>query len=277
MILAHFQELVATAMDTTECTPAEAGTEGTAPQQAASEAGGASSNLQDALADQNSISFNKGNSFTKASSFKKAVSSLFEYSSFSKKGKLADSGQQDGIAAKGGVAEGRTPRMATDQKDIPSSGLVKKLSRRAMLFAKMYASKEDSESESCSVGQSPQSPRSPSLAFSSKWRSMDGSINSALSREHGITDKRLGMYTCFSPTIVQWDLIRRPQQCHNHSSAWCVPAALVFVDISGFTRLCNSLEISVLRAVLRDYTTRLVDMVSECSGDVLRFVGDALL
>ena len=91
--------------------------------------------------------------------------------------------------------------------------------------------------------------------------------------------KRVREFSAFSPAVVQWYLLFKLQPHLNagHPAAWPLDAALLFVDISGFTNLCTRLEIDVLQAHINCYFTQLIDIVHGSSGDVLRFAGDAIL
>ena len=53
--------------------------------------------------------------------------------------------------------------------------------------------------------------------------------------------------------------------------------ALLFVDISGFTRLSTSLGIEALKRHINAIYSRAVDIVVKHGGDVLKFAGDAML
>jgi class 3 adenylate cyclase len=52
--------------------------------------------------------------------------------------------------------------------------------------------------------------------------------------------------------------------------------ALLFVDISGFTRLSTLLDPENLSKVINSYFQKIVDLVSEFQGDIQKFAGDAL-
>ncbi|CAB9519698.1 cyclase type 10 [Seminavis robusta] len=54
-------------------------------------------------------------------------------------------------------------------------------------------------------------------------------------------------------------------------------AALLFVDISGFTKLSRSLEVESLSKVINSYFQKIVEIIQEFKGDVLKFAGDALI
>jgi len=54
-------------------------------------------------------------------------------------------------------------------------------------------------------------------------------------------------------------------------------AALLFVDISGFTRLSTLLKVETLSKAINTYFDLLIQQVEEHGGDVLKFAGDAFL
>lgn len=63
---------------------------------------------------------------------------------------------------------------------------------------------------------------------------------------------------------------------------YCVPsiyryyAALLFIDISGFTVLSQRLPVDELRTHINGYFKRIIDIVDLHGGDVVKFAGDAL-
>lgn len=52
--------------------------------------------------------------------------------------------------------------------------------------------------------------------------------------------------------------------------------ALLFVDISGFTRLSQKMDVDNLRKFINAYFTKLIDIVSKYEGEVIKFAGDAM-
>ena len=95
-------------------------------------------------------------------------------------------------------------------------------------------------------------------------------------RVHGISDKRLSIYAAFTPAIVHWHLLKHWARA-DEPAAWSATAAILFVDISGFTNLCTRLEVDVLQAHINTYFTRLTNVVTQRAGDVVRVVGDAII
>uniref|UniRef100_A0A7S3F1Q4 Guanylate cyclase domain-containing protein n=1 Tax=Haptolina ericina TaxID=156174 RepID=A0A7S3F1Q4_9EUKA len=94
--------------------------------------------------------------------------------------------------------------------------------------------------------------------------------------------KRLNSCAAFSPAIAHHELLRgevamgvSDEMLSENPAAWGFQAALLFVDISGFTNLCTKLDIDRLQAHINNYFTRLIDVVTEDQGDVVRFAGDA--
>lgn len=52
--------------------------------------------------------------------------------------------------------------------------------------------------------------------------------------------------------------------------------ALLFVDISGFTKLSTILDVETLSRTINEYFEIIVNEIIECGGDILKFAGDAL-
>ena len=116
-----------------------------------------------------------------------------------------------------------------------------------------------------------------------------------------VADARLIACAAFSPAISHYEILQQDEppiatdstieqkeaQPHRTSSnppmppaspaAWSFDAALLFVDISGFTNLCTRLDVDKLQAHINRYFTNLIDVVSRNNGDVVRFAGDAIL
>jgi len=56
-----------------------------------------------------------------------------------------------------------------------------------------------------------------------------------------------------------------------------IPCAILFCDLRGFTHLSNSLDIDGLLALLNDYFDVVTEAVRDHGGEVLKFIGDAVL
>lgn len=54
-------------------------------------------------------------------------------------------------------------------------------------------------------------------------------------------------------------------------------SAILFVDISGFTKLSRSLEVEALSEIINNYFQKIVHEIKACGGDILKFAGDALI
>ena len=52
--------------------------------------------------------------------------------------------------------------------------------------------------------------------------------------------------------------------------------ALLFVDISGFTKLSTLLDVETLSKVINSYFQVIVNTITDCRGDILKFAGDAV-
>jgi class 3 adenylate cyclase len=68
----------------------------------------------------------------------------------------------------------------------------------------------------------------------------------------------------------------------HQSPEYCAPsvcryyAALLFIDISGFTVLSQRLPVDELRLHINGYFKRIIDITDSFGGDVVKFAGDAL-
>lgn len=68
----------------------------------------------------------------------------------------------------------------------------------------------------------------------------------------------------------------------KQGSEFCIPsvcryyAALLFIDISGFTVLSQRLPVDELRLHINAYFKRIIDITENFHGDVVKFAGDAL-
>ena len=80
----------------------------------------------------------------------------------------------------------------------------------------------------------------------------------------------------FSPALAHHELAHSVPADLTRPSAWEFEAALVFIDISGFTNLCTRLDIDTLQRHINQYFGELIGVVTSNGGDVLRFAGDAL-
>ena len=123
-----------------------------------------------------------------------------------------------------------------------------------------------------SAGASPTKLSRKSLSRSSTSLT----LHSGNERVHGISDEKLSLYAAFTPAAVHMHLLKH-WPAAEEPEAWSAAAALLFVDISGFTNLCTLLDVATFQAHISEYFTRLIDMVTQRGGDVVRFVGDAIL
>jgi class 3 adenylate cyclase len=67
-----------------------------------------------------------------------------------------------------------------------------------------------------------------------------------------------------------------PQQSKSFPYTCRYDAALLFVDISGFTKLSTLLNPEDLSRIINDYFETIVDEVSKHGGDIIKFAGDAI-
>ena len=91
-----------------------------------------------------------------------------------------------------------------------------------------------------------------------------------------VDERKVLQMAPFSPCLAQWELTHLSPDELKRPSAREFDAALLFVDISGFTNLCTRLDIDALQHHINSYFGVLIDVVTSYGGDVLRFAGDAL-
>jgi hypothetical protein len=53
--------------------------------------------------------------------------------------------------------------------------------------------------------------------------------------------------------------------------------ALLFVDISGFTELSQKFNVEDFKNFINDYFTKIIELVNNFGGEVVKFAGDALI
>ena len=96
-----------------------------------------------------------------------------------------------------------------------------------------------------------------------------------------ITDEeeKLSQLAVFSPAIAVRELSESPAapDAAFSPSAWEFEAIVLFVDISGFTNLATRLDVDALQRHINRYFTLLLNIINTHGGDVLRFMGDAVL
>ena len=97
-------------------------------------------------------------------------------------------------------------------------------------------------------------------------------------------DKLKQQFAAFSPAVSHWEIgvaLEAARAAGDERvlepSCWSSWSALLFVDISGFTNLCTLLEVDRLQFHINSYFTKLIDVIVENGGDVLRFAGDAVI
>ena len=91
-----------------------------------------------------------------------------------------------------------------------------------------------------------------------------------------LDQKRLSQLQHFSSATAMKEISSR-EGAYDEPAAWSHRAALLFVDISGFTNLCTRVTIDRLQYHINEYFGKIINIVSAGGGDVLRFAGDALL
>ena len=91
------------------------------------------------------------------------------------------------------------------------------------------------------------------------------------SNDSNIKTNKMGRGNSFlnKMTVVEKDLKRLPFYSSHET-------ALLFVDISGFTKLSTKLDVETLSKTINNYFELIVNEISSCGGDILKFAGDAL-
>ena len=90
------------------------------------------------------------------------------------------------------------------------------------------------------------------------------------------------LFASYVPQLIQKRVISDPSPIDSPRVEQ-LSAAVLFADISGFTRLTESLAergpagVEHLARILNEYFGRLIDIVHEYGGDVLKFAGDAVI
>ena len=107
------------------------------------------------------------------------------------------------------------------------------------------------------------------------------------------TEELVSQYASFLPAILLWHYAQAGSDADSQLVTVAAPqlkrsrafapsslqfeSAVLFVDVSGFTNLSTRLDVDALQRHINRYFTRLLDVVHAHGGDVLRFMGDAML
>ena len=104
------------------------------------------------------------------------------------------------------------------------------------------------------------------------------------SKREGIVSGKIGGdITAYIPKWIRTSVDETADACIARASAIARPAAVLFVDIAGFTeitdRFAQQAEIGAeqLSELLNDYFTTLIDVVDAFGGDIVAFTGDGFL
>src|SRR4051812_32243085 len=87
---------------------------------------------------------------------------------------------------------------------------------------------------------------------------------------------------CYLPSLILRQFAHDPAP-HTVPRLERLPAAVVFTDISGFTRLTEQLAqqgpagAERLTVLLNTYFEQLIALITDHGGDVVKFAGDALI
>src|SRR5262245_48552190 len=86
----------------------------------------------------------------------------------------------------------------------------------------------------------------------------------------------------YVPKLIQKRAIQNPTPIETPLRE-NFPAVVLFTDISGFTSLTERLAekgpvgVETLARILNDYFGKMIDVIEEYGGDVVKFAGDALI
>ena len=81
----------------------------------------------------------------------------------------------------------------------------------------------------------------------------------------------------FSPLIVHQKVHSKKAGTKLHPACENIYGAVLFADISGFTRLANLLSVEQLQLHISKYFKTLFDCVEHFGGDILKICGDAIM
>jgi class 3 adenylate cyclase len=161
----------------------------------------------------------------------------------------------------------------------PMRPLVKKASITRKLA--LTTSRHGSTASNGTMPTMPLSRRS-SLASSATMNSRHGSVNSRNSGAKTITKSpsmqstRRGVGRSLSGISFDASAYTNPDAVGTIPSIAYFECALLFVDISGFTKLSTILDPESLSKVINSYFQEICNKVAEFDGDIQKFAGDAL-
>ena len=95
--------------------------------------------------------------------------------------------------------------------------------------------------------------------------------------------KYANLYRSFTSSTMCYQLCERYQLQRLEKGRNLGPysqkqfAFILFADISGFTRLSNSLSADDLKQYINEYFTMLIAVINNNNGDIIKFCGDALI
>ena len=110
----------------------------------------------------------------------------------------------------------------------------------------------------------------PTGGNKNRWLSMDCSLSTGFSSSEGYTPITNGTErTSASPN---------PPFIRGHTLPYSkhYDSAILFCDISGFTKIAAALDVESLSNAINDYFQMIVSEITSHGGDVLKFAGDAL-
>src|ERR1043165_6623964 len=86
----------------------------------------------------------------------------------------------------------------------------------------------------------------------------------------------------YVPRLIQKRVLLNPEPISTPIGD-SFPSVVLFADISGFTALTEKLAqrgpagVETLARILNDYFGKMIDVIHEYGGDVVKFAGDALI
>lgn len=94
---------------------------------------------------------------------------------------------------------------------------------------------------------------------------------------HEVTQLEVDTLRTFSPLMVHRKIHRSKMNAKLQPSCQTHFGAVLFADISGFTRLANLLSVEQLQIHISNYFSMLFECVEQFGGDILKICGDAIM
>lgn len=91
-----------------------------------------------------------------------------------------------------------------------------------------------------------------------------------------VSQLEVGILRTFSPLMVHRKIHMSKMNAKLQPSCQTHFGAVLFADISGFTRLANLLSVEQLQIHISNYFSMLFECVEQFGGDILKICGDAI-